>query len=300
MAIGRILIVEADQQSASHLQAVFEPEGLEVLVAHTGWEAWDICRLKLPQAIVLDINLPDMDGYELLRRIRGALRTRHIHVTFLTGRRERRDKIAGLELGADDYIFKPYDVDEVRLRIRNVLRRSSAGNLVNPATGLPGTRLIQEQLREILRRQDQWALLRVVVRHLDEFADAHGFLAGEDVLRTLAYTLSEALDRRGTANDFIGHSGNDEFIIITSAGTAAELAPFLAQHLEKISRMHYSPREREQGFVNIRQSDGSQQQAPLLSVNVQMITAADGPFHDLIQLTSALSRSSGEVGDNFT
>jgi diguanylate cyclase (GGDEF)-like protein len=288
MAASRILIVEADQYSARRLQKAFESEGYEVLVAGSGKDAWEVCRQRLPQAILLDINLPDIDGYELLRRIRGALRTRHVHVTVVTERSERRDKIASLEMGADDFIRKPYDIEEVRLRIRNTLQHAEAGRLIDPVTGLPGNRLIQEQLRELLRRQDNWALLRVVMRHLDDFADAHGFLAGEDVLRSTTRILSEALDERGSTNDFIGHSGGDEFIVITSAESAAGLPPTLAHNLEEVGRTHYSLREREQGFVTIRQSDGSQRKAPLLSVTVQMVTAADGPFHDIMQLTSAL------------
>ncbi len=287
MSAGRILLVEANQDSITRLQETFKSDGYEVLVAGNGEDAWDICRRRLPQAILLDVNLPDMDGYKLLSRIRGSLRTRHIHITFLTERRERRDKIAGLEMGADDYIFKPYDVEEVRLRVRNVLRRASAGNLVDPTSGLPSSRLIQEQLRELLRRQDDWALLRIAVRHLDEFADAHGFLAGEDVLRTTARALSEAVDQWGGTNDFLGHSGGDEFIIITSLEIATKLSSSLSHDLKDANMAHYSWREREQGFIAIRHADGSQHQAPLLDIDVKLVTAADGPFHDVMDLTSA-------------
>jgi diguanylate cyclase (GGDEF)-like protein len=288
MAASQILIVEADQDSAHRLKKAFESEGCEVLVTDNGQEAWNICRRRLPQAILLDINLPGMDGYELLRRIRGALRTQHVHITFLTERGERRDKIAVLEMGADDYIVKPYDIEEVRLRIRNVLQRAKAGSLVDPVTGLPGNRLIQQQLRELLRRQDNWALVRVVIRNLDDFADAHGFLAGEDVLQTLARTLSAAVDEWRGTNDFIGHSGGDEFIIITSAKIAQALSPSFVSHLKEKARAHYSPREREQGFLIIHQTDGNQRKAPLLGIEMQMVTAAEGPFRDIIELTRAL------------
>ena len=288
MAAGRILIVDADQKSVDNLRIAFEPEEYELLVATSGKEAWNICRRHMPHAILLNVNLPDMDGYELLRRIRNALRTRHVHVTFLTERKERRDKIAGLEMGADDYILKPYDPEELRLRIRNVLQRVQAGNLVDPASGLPGSRLIQQQLLELLRRQDNWALMRVAVRNLDEFADAHGFLAGKNILSTIARALSEAVDEHDGHNDFIGHSGGDEFIVITSAQAAEKLGPNLTRHLQAISHAHYTPREREQGFVLIPKTGEHQRQAPLIKIVVAKVTAADGPFHDIMQLTSAL------------
>ena len=288
MAANRILIAESEPYNAQRLEQAFHRDGHETLVVHTGEQAWEICRRQLPQAVLIDTDLPDLDGYEILRRIRDSLRTRHIHVILLAAGNERRDKIAGLEMGADDYITKPYDIEEVRLRVRNALLRANVGNLVNPATNLPGNRLIQEQLRELLRRQDDWALIRVVLSHLDEFADAHGFLAGEDVLRTTAQILTEALDQWGSPDDFIGHSGGDEFILITSTDAAAHILPSLAQQLESIGRIHYTPDERERGFVTLRQSDGSEVQAPLLQADVQIVTAQDGPFHDIMQLTSAL------------
>lgn len=288
MIAGRILIAQPDPNSAFRLQKTLEYDGYEILVANTGQEAWDLCRQRLPQAMVFDSDLPDMTGLELLRRIRGSSRTRQIYIVALIRRQENVDQIAGLEMGADDSLLKPYDVEEVRLRIRNAIRRTDTGSLVNPATGLPGGRLIEAQLRELLKRANDWAMLRVAVRHLDEFADAHGFLAGEDVLRTTARIVSEALDEYGRGDDFIGHSGVDAFVIITSATVGSKLKPLLAQRLEEIGQTHFSPDEREQGFVSIRQSDGSELQASLITLDIQMITAADGPFQDIMQLTSAL------------
>ncbi len=130
-------------------------------------------------------------------------------------------------------------------------------------------------------------MLRIAIKYLDEFADAHGFLAGEDILRTIARALSEAVDKLGETSDFIGHSGGDEFIVITLIKIAEKLAASLAHDLEQASQAHYSWREREQGHITIRHADGSEHQAPLLSVDMKMVTAADGPFHDIMQLTRA-------------
>lgn len=272
MTTGRVLIVEADQASAKRLKQTLQKEGYEVLLATTGKEAWDICRRQLPQAVLLDVGLPDLDGYEILRRIRGMLRTRHVHVTFVTPSGERRDKIASLEIGADDYILKPYDVEEVYLKIRNVLRRAKAGSLVDPITGLPGIRLIHEQLRELLRRQDDWALLRVVVRNVDDFTQAQGFIASETVLQTLAQILSAAVDEEDHTDDFIGHNGGDEFIVITSAQRASSLRDSIAHYVQELNRSDLL-------------------QDLYIVIDIQTVTTAEGPFRDVVQLTSAFGES---------
>lgn len=125
MSKGRILVVEDDFDISNLLRIYFDSQGYEVTVAPKGNDALDLCRRNLPNVIVLDIQLPDIDGYEVCRRLRGNLRTSHIPILFLTQRDERSDKIAGLELGADDYITKPFSMRELLARVKAQLRRAS-------------------------------------------------------------------------------------------------------------------------------------------------------------------------------
>src|SRR5688572_12361384 len=107
MSKGRILVVEDDFDISNMLRIYFTGQGFEVTVAPRGGDALAITRQSLPHLIVLDIMLPDMDGYAVCKELRTTTRTSHIPIIFLTQRDERSDKIAGLELGADDYITKP-------------------------------------------------------------------------------------------------------------------------------------------------------------------------------------------------
>ena len=113
---------------------------MKPLVAPRGEEALEMCRRKLPNLVILDIMLPDIDGYEVCRRLRGNLRTSHIPIIFLTQKDERSDQIAGLELGADDYITKPFDLQLLLLRVQNSIQRA---RLAEPDQ--PGDRSAQQQ-----------------------------------------------------------------------------------------------------------------------------------------------------------
>src|SRR5512139_2090912 len=117
MSKGRLLVVEDDYDVSNMLRIYFDAQGYETTVATRGEEALEVCRRKLPSLVVLDILLPDINGYEVCRQLRRNARTSHIPIIFLTQKDERSDQIAGLEMGADDYITKPFDLELLLLRV---------------------------------------------------------------------------------------------------------------------------------------------------------------------------------------
>ncbi|HQE18081.1 MAG TPA: response regulator, partial [Aggregatilineales bacterium] len=196
MSKGRLLVVEDDQDIANMLRIYFTGQGYDIQIANRGAAALKHTQQQLPQLIVLDINLPDIDGYTVCKTLRTNSRTRHIPIIFLTEKDERSDRIAGLELGADDYITKPFDIEELRLRIANAIRASERMGLTDPRSGLPSGRLIEDALRELLRR-DEWAYMDIRINHFEPFRDKYGFVAGDEVLRFTAMMLGEIVDQKG-------------------------------------------------------------------------------------------------------
>jgi diguanylate cyclase (GGDEF)-like protein len=279
MSKGRILVVEDDFDISNMLRIFFRSQDYDVSVAARGEDGLALCRQQLPHVIVLDIMLPDIDGYEVCRRLRSNLRTSHVPIIFLTQKDERSDRIAGLELGADDYITKPFDIEELRLRVQGSIRRAQATNLSNPTTGLPSSRQIEEQLRNLMR-QDTWALLYVGINHIDPFRDKEGFLAGDEVLRDLAQILGETVDEFGTPNDFIGHRGGDDFVVITSGEQGPIIRDRIVARFNAGVGTHYNFLDRESQHITI---DGKKY--PLMSLAVGMVTPQDGPFSDIREIT---------------
>ncbi|MBN8581220.1 MAG: response regulator, partial [Anaerolineae bacterium] len=185
MGTARLMVVEDDLDIANMLKIYFTGLQYDVDVANRGRDALEKTRQVLPHLIVLDIMLPDIDGYEVCRTLRTNTRTSHIPVIFLTQKDERSDKLQGLELGADDYITKPFDIEELKLRVQGAIRRAERESLTDPRSGLPAGRLIEEQLRRIIREKS-WALLDLRVNNFEAFKDVYGFVAGDDVLRFAA------------------------------------------------------------------------------------------------------------------
>jgi len=294
MAKGRILVVEDDTDISNMLRIYFTSQGYEVVVTARGGEAIDRCRADLPHVIVLDIMLPDIDGYEVCSRLRTNLRTSHIPIIFLTQKDERSDKITGLELGADDYITKPFDMEELRLRVQNAQRRAERESLTNPVTGLPSGKLIEEQLR-LLMRKANWGLLYVGLPGIEVFNDMYGFVAGDEVLRFAALIMGETVDQMGTAEDFIGHVGGDDFIIITQGDRVKAMAEALTKRFDAEVGTHYDFKSRQQGFVVYTGRDGKEQHAALMTMAIGVIQPDEGSFTDIREITEAAADSRRRV-----
>jgi PleD family two-component response regulator len=284
MGKSRLLVVEDDNDISNMLRIYFNGLGYDVDVAPRGLEALEKTRQVLPHLIVLDIMLPDIDGYEVCRNLRKSTRTSHIPVIFLTQKDERSDKLQGLELGADDYITKPFDIEELKLRVQGAIRRSEREALTDPRSGLPAGRLIEEQLRLTIRERG-WAYADLRINHFDPFKDVYGFVAGDDVLRFTAMLISEVVDSIGSSGDFIGHAGGDSFVILTSAETAERIGAQLKTRFAEEVLSHYNFMDRQQGFMMAKNAGGQMEQTPLMTLSIGIVTPNQQPFSDIREIT---------------
>ena len=285
MGKGRILVVEDDTDISKMLRIYFDSQGYEVLVAKKGQEALDICRTKLPNVIVLDINLPDIDGYDVCRVLRSNTRTSYVPIIFLTQRDDRSDKIAGLELGADDYITKPFDIEELKLRVEGTIRRSLREALTHPVTNLPAGKLIEEQLKSVKESTEPWVLLYFGIRNANAFKEIAGPIQVNEVLIFLADIMRETLEEFGTMNDFIGQASDNDFIIISTSEAAPAICKTIIRRFDEESSVFYPFSVREAGKVVYEDVDGVTREAALMKLVVGVVTSKDGPFADIVQIT---------------
>ena len=241
----KILIVEDDLDVAEMLNAYFRVQGYEVFTVNWGEDGVRAGQTIFPDLIILDIRLPDIDGDEVARRLRGDRHTSQIPIIFLTEKRERVDRLQGFEVGADDYITKPFDVQELRLRVRNALKRVSQGSLTNPVSGLPEGPLVEERLSDVIHKSG-WALLHIAISHLDSFREAYGFVASDDVLRAISLMIHNTMKETGAPDDFLGHISPTDFVIVL---TPTNLSPFqdrIKSRLEQSLDYFYPIKDREQ------------------------------------------------------
>ena len=274
---SNILIVEDDLDVAEMLEAYFRVQGYEVTTANWGEDAVKFAQSHHPDLVILDIRLPDIDGYEVARRMRKNRRTENIPIIFLTEKRARADRLQGLELGADDYITKPFDIQELRLRVRNSLKRMSQDAINNPVTGLPEGALVDERLAECLGN-DRWALLSISLENLDAFRSDYGFVASDDVLRAVSLMVHNAVRNVGSTSDFIGHVTTTQLVVVTNVDVLVDLGERIRTRIEQ--SLDY--------FYPLKDRDKTEKISQRLAIKMGGLLPKQGPFEELNEMKSKL------------
>src|SRR5437764_5104963 len=141
-----ILVADDEDSMVSMLREALHSFEYDVMVAHNGEEAIEKLRKNPPDLVLLDVQMPKMSGYDVCNQIKSDVFLRHIPVMLLTAQSGTTSKVTGLEQGADDYLTKPFEMDELMARIRTLLRRTRIGLEANPLTRLPGNVTIENEI----------------------------------------------------------------------------------------------------------------------------------------------------------
>ncbi|NWF79182.1 MAG: response regulator [Chloroflexi bacterium] len=288
MSKERILVVEDQADISSLLKIYFTAQGYEVYTAMRGSVALEICRKTPPNLALLDVNLPDMEGYEIGKALRASPRTRHVPIIFLTARGERTDRLRGLgEVQAQYYIVKPFDIEEVHTIVRNQLEEARRKNQLHPVTNLPTADLVSDQLRSLLASQG-WAMALIQINGFDLFTQSYGSVVGEDVLKFTALLLNEAINEQGSNEEFVGQLVvGPAFVITSTPERIRSICERLIDRFDDEIGLHYNFKHRKQGYLEVPDEHGGIRQVPLMSLSIGVLTGQDGPFSDIRELSEA-------------
>lgn len=246
MDAARLLIIEDNEDLNDLVTEFFQSEGYTVHSALNGEDGISLSRLHRVDLILLDIRLPDIDGYAVFARLREHEATRRIPVILLTERRDRSTRLQGLELGVVDYITKPFDVHELRLRVRNAMNRSQLRKSANPVTELPLAIETERKLKETVASESPWAVIKLSLGSLDLFRTEYGFIAGADLLRAVAITLRSVLRDLDLSDSFAGHMTTEDVAIVIPAGKAEITRSELSNRISDMLPRFLPPKAREQ------------------------------------------------------
>jgi PleD family two-component response regulator len=280
----RILIAEDEYSLRLVLRALLECEGFDVSEAHDGTETLRTARETMPDLILLDIMMPDIDGYEVCRQLRSSFETRHIPIVMLTARAEQSDKVRGLEGGANDYVTKPWDNRELVLRLRSVLDWSKQQRAASPLTGLPGNHSLNDEIRARLASGQTFSLLQLDIDHFKAFNDYYGYARGDQAIQKLARVLTESTQRLGGAEGFVGHIGGDDFVVLTSPDRAEPLGEAILEWFNNASRELYDAEDRERGYVEVLNRRHERERFPLMSLTIALVSTDRVPVSHLAEL----------------
>jgi len=281
-----IVIVEDEPDIAAIVELWLAGEGYDVAVAGSGEEALDLVASRRPALVVLDVMLPDMDGIEVCKRLRADHRTASVAIIMLTARTMTADRVAGLVAGADDYVTKPFEPEELLARVRTTLQRSSDLRGTSPLTGLPGNFEIQRLLERLIDEGAPFSLLHVDLAGFKAYNDRYGFIRGDRAIAATAQVLDELVVTVPGEPAFLGHVGGDDFAVVVHPDAAEALATAIVERFDAASPALYDAREVEQGYVETADRQGVAQRHPLVTISIGIASAAERTFTTSAEVAS--------------
>jgi len=223
--VQRVLLVEDSNSSRQMLEHILRSGGFDVISAENGVEALEVLQQRRPDAIVSDIMMPEMDGYQFYEKVRTQGRYALVPFLFLTAREEIQDQVYGLSLGADDYITKPIEAEELLARIRTALKRTERFFQVyqrDPITGVMMPEPFKEQVVAEESRAErfgrQFSILTLKLDQLGSYRKEFGDFTADSFLEQVSTLLRENMRKYNQ----ISRSGTDHFTVLLPEATAQD------------------------------------------------------------------------------
>ena len=274
-----ILIADDDLDIRSILRSHLESSGFKVLEAADGDIALEMVRTHHPDLLILDYTMPKMDGVLACKVLKQDLLLRHLPIIMLTGRSDLRDKVRGIRAGADDYLVKPFDLEELLARVHMNLRRTAQGLEANPLTRLPGNVSIQTEIETRLNAGAPFAVCYADLDRFKAFNDHYGFERGDQAIRHTATILLDAVRKYGNPDDFLGHIGGDDFVIVTTPGLAESICREIVSKFDSTIVNLYDEADRVQGHIVHTDRQGNPIRVGFLTISIAIVTNTRYPIH---------------------
>lgn len=276
--VAEILVVDDSPTIARLLEMGLKKAGFRVRVAHDGGEGLDLARERCPDVVLADVMMPVLDGVQLTRQLREDPRTAGATIILVTAKGYPAAKLEGFEAGADDYIVKPFDIEEVLARIKGALRRTKMLRAQSPLTGLSGSIQFQEEMELRLRRRADFALLYCDLDNFKAYNDKYGFLRGDRVIQMTARTLQDAAMQVGGRDAFVGHIGGDDFVVVAELGREQAVAESVIARFDAEILSAYDDIDRERGYIETLSRRGELQRFPIVAMSIGVVTTARRTF----------------------
>jgi len=287
------LIVDDDEQVLRLVKRVLERAGFECVAVSDGRAAHSAAVEWRPDIILLDLMLGETTGDQIMAQLREDFRTRLIPVVFLTVRDSLKDKVEHLLSGADDYVTKPFIPEELVARLRAVMSRSTTARGLSPLTGMSGNADILREISRRLAQNERFAVLYPDIDSFKSYNDHYGFLRGDDVIKTLATIVLEVLEEHHSPYHFAGHVGGDDFVILTEPRLAETVATEITKRFDEAIPALYDPADRDRGWIESEERNGSMLRTPLVSVSIGIVIAEPGSYSSAAAVAARASEVKG-------
>lgn len=288
--VKKILIISSDKPLRDVLKFCFDGWGYEVAILDTPGHDVSLIKRLSPDVVVVDVHSASRSNLEICRLLKDDFITAFTPVVTLINKRQLRSQLLNLKQGVDDYLIKPPDPLDLRVRVEMAMKRSQYSFYATPLTGLPGGRIIEETLKEKFRDGESFSFGYLDIDNFKYFNDTYGYLKGDRAIMQSAYMLYTVISKFGNRDDFIGHIGGDDFIFITTPDKYKDIAHNFITMFNKIMPFHYSSEDRKKGYITAKDRTHKINDIPLMSVSIAIVNKNEvDDFKNVIEINEKVA-----------
>ncbi|MDQ3265542.1 MAG: response regulator [Myxococcota bacterium] len=276
---GKVLVVDDDEKIAAICEEVLSNMGYAVSTAGSLAAARRELREKRPDVLLLDVSLPDGEGFTFLEELKAERASSHLSVIFISARTETSSKIKALKLGGDDYLTKPFDALELGARVESVMRRRDQELSSSPTTQLPGSGAIEREVQRRLRETTPFAFCYLDLDNLKAYNDYYGFAKADGVVKQTGDLLREVIAQDGLPGDFLGHVAGDDFVFIVDTRSVDTVCRRLIEGFDRIIPLYYDRQDRDRGYIEAEDRFGELRKFPIMSVSIVAVVTSGAADH---------------------
>lgn len=275
----------------------------KVVILEEGEDIIESLKKENPSLVIIDASFEGKRGLEICQDIKSDFLTSYIPTIVLIDKRQLRRDLLRIEQGVDDYLIKPPDPIDLEIRIVLALRSAAHHFNANALTRLPGNKLIERELTERLESKDPFSFHYIDIDNFKSYNDKYGYIKGDEVIIETARTVSKNVKAHGNENDFVGHVGGDDFVVITVPDKAELIAKNTLRDFDALVPAYYSQADKKAGFVVTKDRSGRMANIPLMSLSIAIVNNIKervSNLFELMDLTTELKEYlKGLPGSNF-
>lgn len=280
----RILVADDSVLTNRMTSDILKRAGYDVINAFDGEEVLKLIQEKEPDLLLTDVVMPKMSGLDICKVIRDDPAYNLMPIIILSTEGREDDKLRGLELGADDYIIKPFNERELLIRVKNLFKRIDRNRLANPLTGLHGNLDIMMEMTRRLDSEESFAVLYIDLDNFKAYNDYYGFSRGDRVIKLLADIIVEVCHKIGNTRDFVGHIGGDDFVVITTTDKMELLSQEIIDTFDSSVKLLYNEEDIKRGYIVTKDRKGKEMKFPVMTVSIGIVINEDHRFSNPLEI----------------
>ncbi len=274
----KVLIIDDDEAIRAVCREVLEKQGYAVSEAETGRAGLDMLSKAPVDVVLLDVMLPDFDGFQVTEKIRSDRNMADVPIIFISARGQTSDKVKALKLGGDDYMVKPFDALELGARVDSVIQRKERELDSSPTTKLPGSVALQREISKRFGAGKAFALCYLDLDNLKAFNDYYGYAKADGVISQTGDLIRKAVGKFGAPDDFVGHIAGDDFVLITEPERLDAIGNEIIETFDRLIPLYYHPEDQARGFIEAEDRFGQSRRFKIMSISLAAVLAEPGDF----------------------